>query len=157
MQSVVPKSESKKEIPEKAMTEDYQYEYIDKLDVGSINYKSIKQNIKIEMSLSKNNKHIRLRWFTAFWKPNKPRAQKGLARKVLCEILLDLVKKKKITKDYTFDLMAANINVKGMNYDPKKQEQMYHSLGFKTTAYARIMKQTVGEFVEKCERDILND
>lgn len=138
----------------------YEYDYQNKFGIGTVNYKSKKQNIKIEIVFEKKSKIITLAWFTAYWDTKKPRAPKGLARKVLCAILLDLVNTKKITEDYTFQLVAANIMIKGVKYDAKKQEEMYNTLGFKTesisaTGLSRKMKQTVAEFVDKCEKDIL--
>ena len=98
------------------------------LIVGKDNYKTNKQSIPFDLILG----HIYSKW-----DKNKNSASKGLARKLLCKLLLDLIEKNVINKS-SIILLEAEPSLK------EKLLDMYKGMGFKIKEF--ISKKEYPEF-----------
>jgi hypothetical protein len=145
------------EIPNKMDPKSYKISDIG--DLVYIKYRNSKQNIKIDLIMNKSKKIILLDHFSAYYIKKNPRAEKGLARIILCELIKNIVKKYNDSINYDIVLVANNLNIKNFNYDMEKQIEMYKKLGFVGRYKESIneLSQPVKKFIDLCDNMILKD
>ena len=139
---------------------DLKYLKIAKRGSQGYDIKYYHKNLEIELIVffkrkTKIPEYIYMGLFNSQIIPFKPRAPKGYASRVLCQLLHHLLKEKIITPKIPFELMATNL--KGDAGNQNKLVEFYHKkLGFKIYEQNRIsaeMKQSVKSFLKKCEED----
>lgn len=118
------------------------------------NYTYKDQNLHIEIltkgSTPTKPRDIFLALFTATDKADKPRAPKGLASRVLCQ-LIHLILKKGAGPKTPFDLDP--VNLLGLEGSDKELVKFYKKLGFKRKKGMNEMTQPVDSFLKNCEKN----
>lgn len=112
----------------------------------------MKNNINIKMEIEEDG-GLYLDQMEAQKYKDKPRAPKGMTRKVLCQIVRELLKKGMIKLSTKFSLQAGRLNTE--DFDRKKLDAMYSGMGFKKTGEARGMtqfEQSVSSFLKWCDK-----
>lgn len=100
----------------------------------------------------KKPKVIYLDLFTAQADESKPRANKGVARLILCKFMNHLMKKKIIADDWTFVLEPGEYSEEQtQKHSIQKLRQMYRSMGFKRIPNSDQFKMKVPQFIEWCK------
>ena len=100
----------------------------------------------------KKPKVIYLDLFTAQADEAKPRANKGVARLILCKFMSHLMKKKIIADDWTFVLEPGEYSEEQtQKHSIQKLRKMYKSMGFKRIPNSDQFKMKVPQFIEWCD------
>lgn len=113
-------------------------------------YEDKGNNIKIEIDKSSP---LNIDIFTAQSDKKKDRAPKGMARNVLCELLLH-VSRDKSRKEIILSISGHDIQ--GITSDNSKLKKMYENMGFESIN-ERDMKITIDRFIKECEYNKIKD
>lgn len=83
--------------------------------------------------------------------PDKPRAPKGLTRKILCELIEYLIDKSWIGEEWTITLRTGDIGgTSERRHNIRALERMYEKMGF-VEDFSGKFKQSVESFLEWCK------
>ncbi len=100
----------------------------------------------------KKPKQIYLDLFSAQHDDEKPRANKGVARLILCKFMNHLMKKNIIDDDWVFQLEPGLYSDRQtQKHSIQKLRRMYKSMGFKRIPDSDQFKMKVPQFIEWCK------
>ena len=108
-------------------------------------YDDTDNNINIEIDKSSP---LNIDIFTAQSDKKKNRAKKGMARKILCELLKHISIDK--SNDEKITLSISGHNIQGIISDDSKLKNMYENMGFKSVDGGE-MNITIRRFIQECE------
>lgn len=125
-------------------------------------FDSKKKNLTMSGVFDQGDKYFKLDFFLANYNSSLPKLEKGEPRKILCEYINYLVKKKIIANDYEFRLYADPSYGSNLRDDLGSTKRtlaglvkMYESMSFKKFGQVAFgnqpMKTTIGEFLDWCK------
>lgn len=122
-------------------------------------YDDTENNLRLELKTTFDKKfdkynELRILYITSREKDNKPIAKQGLTRKILCDIVKELLNKKDININSDISLEAERINFKfpkGKEFDKSKLIKMYKNMGFEIIS-GKEMSMTVKDLINWCNK-----
>jgi len=102
---------------------------------------------------SKPKKYVYISIFEAQKDAKKPRANKGVARLILCKLINHFLRKKIVDETYNIKLEPGQIVKTGgkVKHNQKKLVGMYESMGFKRIGNSDQFQMNIMDFVDWCK------
>ena len=123
-------------------------------------FQSVKKNLVMSGDIRTADKLFKLNFFLANHEKSGKKLAKGQARKILCEYIAMLLRKKMIKNDYRFYLEADPNYGAGLRDEKRKTTMkgltdMYRTMTFKVVGKERFgnipMETTIGDFMKWCK------
>lgn len=124
--------------------------------IQEIIYDDEESNIYIELTLT-GKKDLLIEFQYSQFNKDKPRAPKGSTRKILCNLINNLIEKNVVSKTATVSLITGDIGgTQGQKHDVTKLKKMYEEMGFKAQrdkdSKDQMYEMSIKKFFEWCQK-----